>query len=281
MILSYDSKYQSSELVTVMPCKIGSNDRLHKHNYFEAVYITGGEATHILGNQRIKLERGDFFIIDYETKHMFEVKDGKEIQVVNVIFKPEMVDLSLKGCNTFKELCKNYFIRLNVVYADHGYYFCKDENNVLMNIIDAMLTEFKGEQVGKNELIRSLLVELIIRAARLSKINKQYVQYKPTTLKIINILEQSFFENITLSDISKDTNYSVSFLSKTFKADTGMGFQQYLYDLRIKQSELLLTRTDKKISEISALVGFSDVNRFYKLFRQTHGITPKKYRQTH
>lgn len=279
MITVFDTKYQSDKLVLVMPCEIGSNDRMHSHNYFEAVYIRKGVANHLLDDKSIKVSAGDFFIIDYGTKHMFEVEDGKSIEIVNVIFKPEMVDLSLKGCQSFEQLCQNFFIRLNVISSSGSYYFCKDQNEVLKNIITKMIFEFRDNSIGKNELLRSMLVELIIQAVRLSEDNKQYINYQPITAKIISSLEQRFMENITLSEISKETNYSVSFLSKTFKKDTGMGFKQYLDNIRLKQSEILLMRTDKKISEISLLVGFADINRFYKLFKDSYGVTPKKYRK--
>ena len=84
---------------------------LIKHNYFEAVYIKNGWAEHIIGDQRIRVTAGDFFIIDYDTFHMFKVEKGETLDIVNIIFKGEMVDLSLKGCHSFFQLCKNYFIR--------------------------------------------------------------------------------------------------------------------------------------------------------------------------
>ena len=81
-----------------------------------------------------------------------------------------------------------------------------------------------------------------------------------------------------LSKLAKSNNYSVAFLSKTFKQDMGMGFKKYLDTVRLKQSEILLVRTDKKIIEISDSVGFPDVNRFYKLFKERYNATPKQYR---
>lgn len=278
MITILNSKYQSNQLVVLMPCEIGNNDKLHNHNYFEGVYVRRGEAVHILDGHRIKVSEGDFFIIDYDVPHKFEIDNGQSIEVVNVIFKPEMLDVSLKGCHTFKELCENYFIRLNVLSTVGKYYTCKDKNNILKNIIKKMILEFRSSEIGKIELLRSMLVELIINAVRLSENNEQYSQYNSVTVKILNLIEERFMENITISKLAKSNNYSVAFLSKAFKQDMGMGFKKYLDTVRLKQSEILLVRTDKKIIEISDSVGFPDVNRFYKLFKERYNATPKQYR---
>ena len=278
MITFFDSKYESNEPVIVMPCEIGNNDRLHNHNYFEGIYIRRGKAVHILNDQRIKISEGDFFIIDYDVSHKFEVDSGHSIEVVNIIFKPEMLDISLKGCHTFKELCKNYFIRLNVLSTMGNYYTCKDQNDVLKNIVKKMILEFRNNEIGKIELLRSMLVELIINAVRLSANNEQYSQYSAVTAKIINAIEERFMESITISQLAKENNYSVAFLSKTFKKDVGIGFKKYLDSVRLKQSEILLLRSNKKVGEIAELVGFSDVNRFYILFKENYNNTPKQYR---
>ena len=278
MITIFDSKYNYEKLVLVMPCQIGNNDRLHNHNYFEAVYIIEGEAVHIVNDDSVKISAGDFFIIDYDTQHMFKVDEGKKIDIINVIFKPEMVDLSLKGCHSFNEICKNFFIRLNVISSKNSYYYCKDKNNLIKNIIYKMLKEHRNNSLGKTELLRSMLVELIIQAVRLSEENKHFTYYSSITNKIINSLEEQFMTNITLSKIAKETNYSVSYLSRVFKKDTGMCFQKYLDDVRLKQSEFLLLKTNKKVSEIAYLIGFADINRFHKLFKNTFGVSPKQYR---
>ena len=278
MITIFDSKYHYDKLVLVMPCEIGNNDKLHKHNYFEAVYIIEGEAIHIINNNSTKVSEGDFFIIDYDIPHMFKVDDNQKLKIINVIFKPEMVDLSLKGCRSFNELCKNFFIRLNVIYSTTSYYYCKDNNEVIKNMIYKMLNEFRNNAIGKNELLRSNLVELIIESIRLSEANKPFTNYSTITNKIINSIEEEFMTNLTLSKIAKETNYSVSYLSRTFKKDTGMCFQKYLDNIRLKQSEFLLLKTNKKISEIINIVGFSDINRFHRLFKETYGSSPKQYR---
>ncbi|WP_145752705.1 helix-turn-helix domain-containing protein [Nitrospirillum amazonense] len=74
---------------------------------------------------------------------------------------------------------------------------------------------------------------------------------------------------------------SVRTLHSLFSA-AGTSFMAELWTMRLEQSRSLLTnrRLDKKsISEIAAMVGFSNADHFTARFRKAHGVSPKKYRQ--
>jgi two-component system response regulator YesN len=46
---------------------------------------------------------------------------------------------------------------------------------------------------------------------------------------------------------------------------------------RIKKAKEYMKTTDKKIYEISQLVGFDDTGYFSRVFRRYYGISPKEY----
>lgn len=50
---------------------------------------------------------------------------------------------------------------------------------------------------------------------------------------------------------------------------------------RMEQASALLTNTDMPVAEVGRQVGISDSGYFNKLFRETYGMTPKRYRQYH
>ena len=81
-----------------------------------------------------------------------------------------------------------------------------------------------------------------------------------------------------LSVLSKQLGYSMPYLSGRFKAETGMGFKEYLIKIRIDEACRLLANTNKKISDISADVGYSDTNFFYATFRRVVGQSPGEFR---
>ena len=54
---------------------------------------------------------------------------------------------------------------------------------------------------------------------------------------------------------------------------------EYIQELRIKNSCVLLESSNKTIDEISAEVGYNNSARFYEIFKRTMGMTPQKYRE--
>ena len=86
-------------------------------------------------------------------------------------------------------------------------------------------------------------------------------------------------EHLTLTAIAREFSFSLPYLSKKFKDDTGMSFCDYLQKVRIEQSCRLLVNTNKSIDEIAALVGYADMNYYGMLFKNRLHMSPGKYRR--
>ena len=69
-----------------------------------------------------------------------------------------------------------------------------------------------------------------------------------------------------LKSISEELNYSTSYLSRRFKKNMEISFSEYVQKLRIEQSMCLLGNTDKKITEIATICGYSDMKFFNSIF---------------
>ena len=69
-------------------------------------------------------------------------------------------------------------------------------------------------------------------------------------------------------------------LSRTFKRETGFGFNEYLTLVRLQHAELMLRdRSAKSISDIAYSCGFNDSNYFSDRFKKAYGIPPLRYRK--
>lgn len=96
---------------------------------------------------------------------------------------------------------------------------------------------------------------------------------------VIKYIKENYMGDIKLSGIAKMKSISPEHLSRTFKASTGFGFNEYVTLLRLQRAEeMIKTEPDKTISEIAYECGFNDGNYFSYKFKKMYGISPIKAR---
>lgn len=70
-------------------------------------------------------------------------------------------------------------------------------------------------------------------------------------------------------------------LSRLFRETHGVGFAEYLRELRIRKAAKLVATTSQPIQRVAASVGYHDASRFAEHFRRRFGSTPLDYRRRH
>lgn len=83
---------------------------------------------------------------------------------------------------------------------------------------------------------------------------------------------------VSLRDLAGDLHVSGAHLSRFIKKQTGIGFHEYLINIRLDHAVLSLEKLDNTITDISYNSGFPNVAAFNKAFRSRYGQTPNEYR---
>lgn len=104
----------------------------------------------------------------------------------------------------------------------------------------------------------------------------------PKTDRILNVMtsyiKESLNEELSLDKMCADLHMSKSAICHLFKKSTGLSVMQYATSLRLSQAKKLLSSTNLKIQDISAMLGFSSSTVFCSTFRKHIGVSPQKYR---
>jgi AraC-like DNA-binding protein len=91
-----------------------------------------------------------------------------------------------------------------------------------------------------------------------------------------NYLHNHYAKDISLESCAEHVNTASHFLSKAFKAETGLNFTEYLTELRMDKAKALLRDSDNMINEIAMSVGYQP-SYFIRLFKKLEGITPGRF----
>jgi two-component system response regulator YesN len=85
--------------------------------------------------------------------------------------------------------------------------------------------------------------------------------------------------NIQFSGIAEKFQISMSHLSRIFVKATGMNFNEYLTQVRLKQAKYLMEHEYQLSNqEIAERIGFSESRYFSQVFKRYNGKTPNEYR---
>lgn len=252
--------------------------KYHMHDFFELAYIVEGEGMHIINESYTPIKTGDFFIININTYHRYT----GPLKIINCLFYPEFIDKTLLGCKNFFEVMNNYLIKFNLTELSDSptEKIYHDKNDVIRSKIFEMYNEFQASKPGYQEIIRSILIEIIIYSLR--TLHKNRIQNQSDIIsECIVELEKNYLDGFSLSDFCENKHYDISYISRKFTKETGMSFSKYIQKLRIEESCRLLVNTDKSIAEISEIIGYSDKKYFFSLFKRLINTTPGKYRLIH
>ena len=95
------------------------------------------------------------------------------------------------------------------------------------------------------------------------------------------IVYDHIFKDISIEELSKLTNRSLTSFKKEFRRHFQMPPHKWYIRQRLMHSRLLLISTSKSISEIGNECTFPNTSHFIKLFKKEYQMTPATYRHRH
>lgn len=141
----------------------------------------------------------------------------------------------------------------------------------------------KDYPFGADQMIKikmeTLFIELI--RERTSVIKEEIDEISDVKIQeLIRYLKENFREKIRLSELCFLFGTNKTTLCKTFRKVTGETVIAYVNKLKIKEAKKLLRSEKYNLTEISALVGFSTVHYFSRIFKQYENQSPTSYIKT-
>lgn len=100
-------------------------------------------------------------------------------------------------------------------------------------------------------------------------------------LKAYRYILPRFTDDFDLARASSCAGLERVYFSRAFKKWMGIGFPEWLNELRISYARDLLLSTRLSISEIAFSVGYHDISTFERRFKTSERLAPREYRELH
>ena len=221
-------------------------------------FITEGEGFLTIGDERIFLRPNNIYVVPSGlTFSGFCPESLKKIYVHLTVTGPDGADL-LSGLNR----C--------IVLPD-----CADK------IKEAA---YLCEQGGVDSVLRFklLLYEIICNALSVCSLeNNSLRKLSPKTEAALEYIDENLSATLPIDAIASALFISKPVLQKSFREDLGKPIGRFIDDALLAKAERQLLDPALSIKEISDGLGFCDQFYFSRKFSQTHGISPRRFRQMH
>ncbi|NTH16734.1 AraC family transcriptional regulator [Agrobacterium rhizogenes] len=253
------------------PCEIP----FHWHPELEIVFVLRGEINLVVEGQQCLMVQGDLIIINSNVMHNSMAWSSDAI-VCGIHVNSEHFDRNgLSGFATREFRCKSFL---------HSKQF---ENvaapiRALISRIVLNHTEHPEEAMVR-DILANLLCYFIYRRVPWSQADSTRVGSSNTgrhrVMEIIRKVRGSDMLRLTLGEIAVSEGLTLSHLSRLFKSCVGIGFREYVQNLRLDRAVYELRTTRRNISYVMEDTGFSNPTHFFSKFRDRFGCSPADYRR--
>ncbi len=256
------------------------------HDYYEIAFCAKGRGHLKTSHQKYAYRKGSLFFTNQGEAHSVmpaEPSDFYFLQLGKKFFKKSEFDPIKKMPSWL--LLKEYLSggRGGLTSLQ----LAAPESALVLDSLRFMNKEFLAQNLHFQEILTSEIVKFFWLLLRLSGHEDQEKAPPRASLppgaevvdKIQKLFLSHFRDDLSLAQLSQQFNYSTTYLSKIFKAQTGYLLSEYLAEVRLKEACFLLTSGDSPVIDVAGQVGFNNLSYFNRLFKKTFQLTPKEYRQ--
>ncbi|WP_028742452.1 helix-turn-helix domain-containing protein [Rhizobium leguminosarum] len=150
----------------------------------------------------------------------------------------------------------------------------------------------KEWQFGSAARRKLVVEEARLRIRRLildnAEIDNSPTHVSPTSLAgyavrhvelLIDLINSRYADPISVADLAKLAGMHPSTANSAFRKILGISVNEYLTRHRIARAMQLLTDTDDPVLQIGFGCGFGSSSRFYEIFKERTGTTPRHFRE--
>lgn len=239
----------------------------HLHNKVQLLIVLDGKLEIEIDGHTYKGKEDDIVVINPYSYHSLKSKNNATL--LNLIIDQENFGVDKHEIN-------NLYFELNSMKNKNNPRY-KDIAYLILSIV-YFNTKENVNSIYTNRAIAYSLFASLMNDFRVDKKEASIAKNYDNVALMNDYILKHYKENITLETLSKEFNYSLSYLSRYFKQSFGKNFQEYYDVLRVNYSLYDLVNTNKPIETISTDVGFNNARSFVRAFKKIMNLYPSEYR---
>ncbi len=239
----------------------------HWHENYEICQVINKPCKFRIDGELIEANPGDIVSISEQTVHQFIITDNdSDIRVIqfnsNILFGVTDRILPLKTHISHSEIEKDTALKNNL--------------DLILSLMEYEENTDNSEKNNYYKAITASLYFFLQQHFPKTQSGHSGKSTKSDFYRIVEYINEHFAENISVNSISAHFYFSRGKLSAVFKKYAGVGINEYINQLRIKNANKLLLQGQSSTSA-ALLSGFESIRTFNNCYKKIMGVTPSEY----
>ncbi|HLW00115.1 MAG TPA: helix-turn-helix domain-containing protein [Ktedonobacterales bacterium] len=251
---------------------VGEPLGVHWHEFYEVHFILAGSGMHLLNGTTQRLLPGALFLLTPADFHALTPHPGQPLELFNVVFTEEVLSAELR--------------QLLFASEDQLFALVEEECRTALEAeFRRLQTEAAEQRAGYQLIMRAtlerLLVDLSRRCAQASHSSGRALAspHQQSLHQALTYIQHHFREPLSLDEVARQAGLSPHYFSECFHKTTGLTFQGYVQDLRLRFASALLGVSQVPVTTIAASAGFASLAHFERVFKRRFGQSPRAYQR--
>jgi AraC family transcriptional activator of pobA len=176
-------------------------------------------------------------------------------------------------------------------YGNPVFMLNEEQADEIQQIFKKMIAEKQSDYAYKNDVLRTLVFELIHSAMKLQPSALSSESHSNASARIsdlfLELLERQFpiesvEQQMTLrapKEFASQLAVHVNHLNRALKETSGKTTSQIIAERVLQEAKTLLRHTNWNINEISWCLGFEELSAFIHFFKKHLAVTPRSFRE--
>lgn len=269
--------------ITVFKTSDFSNYELHKHNFFEIVFVRTGMGIHHVNENHLPYRPGSLFVLTPTDAHTFQIETETELCLI-VFNKAFFTSTGKKRAHdqSYETLFREVeYILLNY-RSENQIVFEKEEEAFIASLFSHLIKTHQQQLEFTQEIIKHSIFLLLLSIVGKMKQGNVSTS-KPSDSLVAQIAEYIHLHiyeksKLSLNHLAEVFLRSKEHLSSLFKKETDQSIKEYIVDYKLNLAKIRLQYSDLTVSQIADELGFTDESHLNKMFKAKFEKTAKQYR---
>lgn len=247
---------------------------MHNHDFYEVNIVMGGSGTHCIENARVRVERGDVFVLPPMVAHAYI--DTQGLEVYHILLQKRFLDQNREKSelvNGFVQLTEiEPFLRSNF---SEDFYLKLNQSQLLQLKEELQVLDDAGEYAWEEcaELKYHTAWKLLywfswLLSRQMNDKKTADLKYEARILRALEYIHKNYSRKIVIEDLCREVYLSRSTFLRHFRTVCGISPMEYLNDYRCKTALQQLDSSKDSKTEIAHNCGFYDLSHMERSLKK-------------